>query len=383
MVGSADGVRLQAILDSAVDAIITIEDSGKILSANPATEKLFQYPADALIGENVSRLMPSPYQEEHDEYLARYLRTGEARIIGLGREVTGRRRDGSVFPIHLAISEFTYDGRRLFTGIVRDISDLKIVEARLAELNAELEQRVEERTLALRAAQAELLQRERLVTLGQVAGGIAHEIRNPLNTISTSAYYLTHATSATDEKRQQHIDRIARQVALIDSVVTALNDVAQLPPPNRQPLALAPLLHESIDEITLPTNVKLQWRLGDETPYVLADARQLAIVFRNLVRNARDAMPEGGTVTIGTQVTERADRLRITVEDTGIGMSKQVLDHILEPFYTTKARGIGLGLAICKAIVEKNDGALAFSSELGEGSVFSVELIAKETATEE
>ncbi len=132
---------LEAILATAVDAIITIDERGTVLSANPATEQLFGYTADELMGHNVKMLMPSPFREKHNDYMSSYQRSGEGKIIGVGREVLGERRDGSQFPIHLAVSEFRIGERRYFTGIVRDISELKRAEAHLAEVNAQLEQR--------------------------------------------------------------------------------------------------------------------------------------------------------------------------------------------------------------------------------------------------
>ncbi len=365
-------VRLRAILDNAVDAIITIDETGMIETVNPATEKIFGFSAAELIGNNVSMLMPSPDRERHNGYLADYLSGGEGRIIGIGREVMARRKDGTTFPTHLAVSEIRLGSRRFFTGIVRDISDVKEAERKLAIMNAELEQRVRERTAQLKATQDELVKKEKLATLGQVAGGIAHEIRNPLNAVKTSAYYLLHAKNASAEKRAEHLQRIDRQVSLIDTIITALLDVARLPDPLLHATPITDCVTESLQSVSLPENIDVSLEIPDDLPDVLADEHQIPIVFRNLIRNAQDAMPEGGTLTIAANLVD--GQVRIEVRDTGTGISPEDLGHIMEPLYSTKSRGVGLGLAISLAVLKKNHGELSVTSELGTGSTFVVTL---------
>ncbi len=378
---SSDYLKLQAILENAVDAIITIDELGMILSVNPAATALFQYEPRELLGNNVRMLMPAPYRREHDGYIQNYLTSGIPKIIGSGREAVGCRKDGSTFPIHLAVSEIVFDGRRIFTGIVRDITESKEAESQLARLNDQLEIRIRQKTDELRAAQAELVKREKLATLGQVSGGIAHEIRNPLHAIATSAYYLRNARHAPEEKKKEHLERISRQVALIDNVVTALSDVARLPDPHFSPIALELLLAQVVREITLPANVRVELQAPVGLPPVQADPHQIPIVFRNLLRNVRDAMPAGGTITVRAEV--RGEWIGVSVTDTGDGIAADTGAKVFEPFYSTKARGMGLGLAICKAIVEKGGGRLSFRSEIGQGSTFTVELRATSTPTSE
>ncbi len=314
--------------------------------------------------------MPSPYRKEHDGYLDSYLTTGVAKIIGTIREVVGQRKDSTTFPIHLAISEIEENGERYFTGVIRDISDLKEAEQKLEEMNAVLESRVKERTAELEAAQADLVSQEKLATLGQVSGGIAHEIRNPLNAVKTSAYYLLKAKNPSDEKRREHLERIDRQVTMIDNVVTALSDVAKLPDPRLANVCCSEMLTAAIRDITMPDNVNVVLDLPESLPPAFVDDLQMPIVFRNLLRNARDAMPEGGTVKIRGE--ESDGKLLLHVEDDGEGIESHVLERILEPLFTTKVRGMGLGLAICKAILDKNGGQLRIDSQPGEGSRFTV-----------
>lgn len=363
--------QLEAILGNAVDAILTIDEFGNIESVNPATERVFGYSVSELVGQNVKTLMPSPYQEEHDGYLKHYRETRQKKIIGVGRQVTGRRKDGSVFPMHLAVSEIQVGNRRMFTGIVRDISDLKVAENELKRLNEDLEQRVRERTDQLRETQAELLKKEKLATLGQVSGGIAHEIRNSLNAVKTSAYYLLNARNPSQDKTREHLERIDRQVTLIDNVVTALSDVARMPEPDLQELDIRRPLADVISAVAMPKNVRIIKEIpGDGPILVRADEHQIPIVLRNLVRNAREAMPDGGSLTLGIRLDNNT--VTVYVADTGVGIESCELEQVMEPLYSTKARGMGLGLAISRAIVEKNGGELKVESQVDQGSVFSV-----------
>ncbi|QDS93982.1 Sensor protein FixL [Roseimaritima multifibrata] len=361
-----------SILETAVDGIIVIDSKGTIQLANPATEKLFHFTQSELIGKNVKILMPSPYRKEHDGYLQNYHDTGHRMIIGSGREVMGQRKDGSTFPLHLAVSEINIGGKQLFTGVVRDITDLKEAQRKLGELNASLDERVREQAFALQEAQAELVRKEKYATLGQISGSIAHEIRNPLNAVKTSAYFLLNAKTPSKEKIREHLERIDRQVAMIDNVVTALVDVTQMPEPDVHPCEVEQLLTVAMSGTNIPPGLTVKKQIPADLPKVLVDGSQLAIVLRNLIRNSRDAMPNGGVMTVICS----ADKSQVTTEirDTGTGISPSDLLRIAEPFFSTKASGMGLGLAITKAIVEKNRGMIRVQSELGQGTQFFISL---------
>lgn len=216
---------------------------------------------------------------------------------------------------------------------------------------------------------------DRLATIGQVAGGIAHELRNPLNVIKTSVYYLLHAKLSTPEKRAEHMERIERQVSIADGVITALNDFARLPIPTLQNLSLEPCLREVLEAVPLGESIAVALDVPTSVPEVLGDVRQLKIVFANLIRNARDAMPDGGRLGLSARRGE-ADQVDVVVSDTGVGIKPEDLPRVSEPLYSTKARGIGLGLAISRAIVEKHQGRLQVASEPGRGSQFTVTLAA-------
>ena len=363
---------LVAILDTAVDAIVVIDRVGIIQSVNAATHRLFGFDESEMVGHNVKMLMPEPYRGEHDQYLSNYHRTGKAKIIGAGREVIGRRKDGTEFPMHLAVSEVIVGEGKWFAGIVRDISDLKAAEESLKRSNEELERRVTRRTNELSAAQANLLKAERLATLGQVSGGIAHEIRNPLNAVRTSSYCLRHETEPIPENRVKHLDRIDRQVAQIESVVKALSDLVRLPMPDTRPCDVDGLLNKVLKSTSIPESVQLNRTKGQSVAAANVDPEQLEIVLGNLLRNAIDAMPDGGDLLISVSQEEKDVMVRIS--DSGIGMSQEQLNRMTEPLFSTKSRGMGLGMSISATILQKNRCHFTVQSDQGSGTTFVVHL---------
>jgi signal transduction histidine kinase len=217
---------------------------------------------------------------------------------------------------------------------------------------------------------ARLQRAERLAAIGQVAGGVAHELRNPLNVVKTSVYYLLNARNPAPEKKAEHLERIERHVVLADGVITALSNFARLPVPNHAPFSVAGCVREALETNPVPDTVRVTLDFPPALPPVLADADQVRIVFANLVRNAREAMPEGGALTV--EGRQAGDRVEVAVRDTGVGIAPELLSRVTEPLYSTKARGLGLGLAIARAILEKNDGGLRVASEVGRGSTFTV-----------
>jgi signal transduction histidine kinase len=214
---------------------------------------------------------------------------------------------------------------------------------------------------------------ERLAAIGQVAGGVAHELRNPLNVVKTSVYYLLNARNPTPEKKADHLRRIERHVLVADNVITALSNFAKAPVPVRNPFALADCLREVLETNPVPAECRVTIDCPDSVPKGLADVDQVRIVFGNLVRNAREAMPGGGELTIRCRQGD-GDHVEVAVSDTGVGIAPEHLSRIMEPLYSTKARGLGLGLAIARAILEKNGGGLRVTSEAGKGSTFTVTL---------
>ncbi len=227
---------------------------------------------------------------------------------------------------------------------------------------------------------ARLQRNERLATLGQIAGGVAHELRNPLNVIGTSLYYLSNASASRPEKHAEHMRRIARNVTLANDVITALSNFARMRPPELRPFALEPCVRDVLEDSGPSAGIEVVVDCPADLPPAFADRDQIRIVLDNLIRNARDAMPEGGRLSIVGRSVNNA--LQIAVTDTGVGIDPAHLGRITEPLYSTKARGLGLGLALVRMILDKNRGSLQVASEPGRGSTFTVSLAVENTSGE-
>ncbi|HEX7449718.1 MAG TPA: protoglobin domain-containing protein [Pirellulales bacterium] len=265
---------------------------------------------------------------------------------------------------------------RVWTGDARGLRATRTSLNMLLDLDLAIIEDAYQTEFSLRQQRA-----ERLIAIGQVAGGIAHELRNPLNVVKTSVYYLVNARQAPPEKVRQHLERIERQVELADRVITALSDFARLPMPELHPLCAEKCLREVLELNAMPDEISVKLDFPPDLPHVLGDLRQLQIVFGNLVRNARDAMlPQGGTLTIIGRPLE--DDVAITVADTGVGIPRESLERVLEPLFSTKARGMGLGLAVTRSIIDKHSGRLQVASEVGSGSQFTVRLPAAHDGSE-
>lgn len=304
------------------------------------------------------------FQDSYDvEYVTQRWRVGLRHVeIGLDQTYTNvalsRLRTGLSRALQ---ANWLGDSGELF-AIQRSLNKLLDLDLAIIELAYQTE------------FQRRQKQVERLATIGQVAGGVAHEIRNPLNVIKTSVYFLLHAKNPSPEKTAAHLARIERQVGAADEVVTALNDFARLAAPNMKPLDMETFLREVLELNPLGDAVRIELACREVAPPALGDAQQLRIVFGNLIRNARDAMPDGGLLAITVRGSEH--EVEIAVADTGVGIRSEDLGKIMEPLYSTKARGIGLGLAITRAIVEKHNGKLEVASEPEQGSTFTVRLAA-------
>ncbi len=356
--------RMKALVDTAVDGIIMIDAQGRVQMFNPACERLFGYQAGEVIGQNVKMLMPSPYREEHDRYLESFLRTGERKIIGIGREVSGQRKDGTTFPMDLSVGEAKLERESIFVAIIHDLTERKQTEA-------------------------QLIQAQKMETVGQLSGGIAHDFNNLLTVVIGGAEHLSEMLKARPDMQ-----------ALAVAIVQAGERGAELTQrllafSRRQTLQPAEIdcngLVRGIEKLLrrmLPEAISVR-TTTEGALWTFADPGQLENALLNLAINARDAMPDGGTLTISTGHSPLDEQYRhlhpevnpgdyamIAVTDDGTGMPKEVLDRVFEPFFTTKGvgKGSGLGLSMVYGFVKQSNGHVSIYSEPGLGTTVRIYL---------
>jgi two-component system sensor kinase FixL len=355
---------LRAILETSPDGLITIDEQGIVQSFNPAAERMFGYDAAEVIGRNVSCLMPSPYREEHDAYVERYRRTGEKRIIGIGREVLGLRKDGAIFPLELAVGEVKAAGRRMFAGFVKDVSARQLSEQRLQEL------------------QAELVHVARVSAMGEMASALAHELNQPLTAIINYA----QTTSGLLERHPD--ERTAALASLLEKTVQQASRAGQIIRHLRQFIAKGETdraledVNAVVEEAsalaligTAGKGIATRRVLEKGLPPVLVDRIQIHQVITNLIRNSVDALEEVERREIVISSRRAASgTIEIAVADTGPGLAPEVAQRLFQPFVTTKPGGLGIGLSICRSIVDGHGGRLWASDNPGGGTIFHVSL---------
>jgi two-component system sensor kinase FixL len=357
-------LRLRSLLDTVPDGVIVIDETGVVQSMSASAERLFGHHVDEVIGRNINMLMPSPYHEQHDGYLARYLRTGERRIIGIGRVVVGRRKDGATFPMELAVGEFAIGGHRFFTGFVRDLTDRQQTEKRLQDL------------------QSELLHVSRLSVMGQMASTLAHELNQPLTAITNylqAARRLVAGGATPDPGRiEAIIEKTVAQAARAGEVIRRLRSFVAKGEADRRLENLNKVVEEATALALVGAKqyaVRAGFSLDPTVPPVIIDKIQVQQVVLNLVRNAVEAVEhcERREISVTTAVLS-PELAEITVSDTGPGIGPDIAERLFQPFVTTKKAGMGLGLSICREIVEVHGGHLVARPNPGGGTIFSFTL---------
>jgi PAS domain S-box-containing protein len=339
--------RWRAIVESAVDGIVVIDTHGRIEAFNPAAERLFGYSEREVCGSNVNMLMPSPYHEEHDHYLARYHATHVKKIIGIGREVTGLRKDGATFPVHLSVAEMVLDGETKFTGILHDLTERTRIEAQLREQAA-------------------------LARLGEMAAVIAHEVKNPLAGIR-GAIQIIGGRLPKDSKDAQITHEIVSRIDALNALMKDLLMFARPPQPKTSPVELHGLIKSTADLLTADPALKdIRVEVEGSAPAVLGDADLLKIVFVNLLVNGAHAMNNAGTLRVA--IESHGHAAEVAVRDTGPGIPEDVRARIFTPFFTTKSRGSGLGLPTAKRLVEAHQGTIAIDCPATGGTTVRVQL---------
>ena len=359
--------QLQAVIETAVDGVILIDARGLIKVFNPACEQLFGFQADEVLGENVKLLMPSPYHEEHDNYLSNYLQTGERKIIDIGREVVGQRKDGSTFPMDLSVGEAEEGNEPVFVGIIHDLSERK-------------------------RSEEQLIQAQKMESVGQISGGIAHDFNNLLTVIIGNAEALLESLKARPDLAQLAESILGAGVrgSELTSHLLAFSRRQMLSPARIDCGDLIADMERMIRR-TLREDITINTQISSDLHAAFADSTQLQTAILNLVINARDAMPKGGNLTICAEnihvdegyhpEIESGPYVMIMVTDEGEGMTPEVQERAFEPFFTTKdiGRGSGLGLSMVYGFVKQSGGNLTIYSEPSLGTCIRMYLPATDS----
>ena len=339
--------------------MILIDDAGVIRAFSPTAERLFGWSVDEAIGQNVSVLMPSPHREAHDGYLQRYYRTGERRIIGLGRIVVGQRKDGSTFPMELAVGEMRTAEGRFFTGFVRDLTERQQAEARMQEL------------------QSDLVRVSRLTALGEMASALAHELNQPLTAISNylkGSKRLLSSKGLGEDRIATALDQAADQALRAGVIIRRLREFVSRGETERRIEDLPKLIEEASALALVGARehgVRVRFAIDPAADRVLADKVQIQQVLLNLIRNGMDAMedsPKRELVIAAAPLD--AELMRVSVSDTGAGVGDELADQLFQPFVTSKRSGMGVGLSISRTIIETHGGRIWFEPNPGGGTVF-------------
>jgi two-component system sensor kinase FixL len=349
---------LRSILETVPDAMVVIDDRGHIRLFSIAAQHLFGYTATEVEGQNVSMLMPSPYREAHDSYLARYMATGERRIIGIGRVVVGLRKDGSTFLMELQVGEVRQGGHHMFTGFARDLTDRQHTDQRMQELQASLQHAA------------------RLRSMGQMAASLAHELNQPLTATSNyvkAAQRLAEAPQPDLARIRQALELAAQQTLRSGEIIRRLRSFLAPGEMERRPEPMGKLIEEASALALLGAKepgVRVDLGLGPVVHVVEVDRLQIQQVLLNLMRNGLEAMEATEKRELSVHVEAIDGMVQVSIADSGCGVPPEVEAQLFQPFVTTKADGMGIGLSVCRTIVEAHGGRLWMEANPDGGSVF-------------
>ena len=357
----ADGGALfRALIATSVDGIMVIDERGTVLVYSDACARLFGYEASEVLGNNVRMLMPEPYHGEHDGYLARYRAAGEKHIIGIGRDVTGRRKDGGTFPMYLSVGEGALDGKRIFVGIVHDISSDKERDRRIQEL------------------QEGLLHATRLTAMGQLSSAIAHELNQPLGAVMAymgAMQRLLDAPAPPLDALKDAAAHAARDADRAGQIIRRLRAFVEKRETVRAPERLGPLVTEAVD-LASPglREIAVTAHISASLPQLNLDRIQIQQVLVNLLRNASEALADVPKPEIAITAERADDMVLLSVRDNGPGIPAAIAARLFEPFVSGKSNGMGMGLNICRTIVEAHEGHIRAENSPQGGTVFHIRL---------
>ena len=355
-----------ALLNAAVDGMVIIADDGSILNFNRAAESLFGYSVREVLNKNVNILMPNPYRKEHDRYMQHYQDTGKAKIIGIGRQVSALKKDGTVFPINLSVGEYSENEKQYFIGIIRDLTH-QVETERMAN------------TFRNRLAHV-----DRVSTMGEMASGISHELNQPLAAIGSYAQACLRRLDQDNpdlDKVSDILRKVEDQALRAGKVIERIRSLVKSKDIVRKSVAINDVVQEAIDLAQADADcrgVTLEVTMMSQNAEVIIDSVQIQQVVLNLIRNAVDAMEEAsgvepGCVTIGTRQSNDPKKVEVWVRDEGGGISKEVRGQLFHPFVSSKPQGTGLGLSISQSIVEAHQGEL-WAEDCSPGTVFRFSL---------
>jgi PAS domain S-box-containing protein len=388
-----DSRRLRALFEMATDGIITIGTDGVIENLNRAACNLFGYEAKELIGQKINMLMANHDRTHHDEYLDRYHATRSPHIIGIGRDVIGRRKDGGEFPLRLAVSEVKLEDKTIYTGILHDVSKFHEAKRRVEQLNEELENKVKQRTAALEEREAELKlalgkERELNELKSRFLSMASHEFKTPLSTVLSSAELIElYETTEQQPKRERHITRIKEAVNQLTEVLNDFLSLSQLEQGKvgvkKRLVDLLALISTSVEssEGQMKTGQHVIIDHPEEPLRIISDPKLLRHILVNLISNAAKYSPEGKDIIIKSRMTSK--ECKISVIDQGIGIPAEDHPHLFDRFFRARnvenIKGTGLGLNIVGHYIKILDGTIEFSSKMGKGSIFTIVLPVSKT----
>ncbi|MBM9499466.1 PAS domain S-box protein [Leptospira sp. 201903071] len=381
--------RFQAIFETVVDAIIMITPKGTIMMFNTAAEKMFGYGFTEVVGKNIKFLMPEPYHSEHDEYLKRYVETREKKIIGIGREVVALKKDGTKFPVELAVSEFSQNQNQYFVGVIRDSTlrkksenDLREKTSALEELNRGLEARVESEIQKRREQEKAMIVRSRLADMGEMIGNIAHQWRQPLNAISLCVQDFSYAYSEGKLDEEYIEDSTNKIMNLVEQMSATIDDFRNYFRPNKtkEKFSLKTLIQKSfslVSESLKNQNISIYFN-PNEDYQVFGFPNEFSQVILNIIANSRDALMEShpDEPSIHVDIRKEGEKKMVTIRDNGGGIDSSILEKLFQPYFTTKdqGKGTGIGLYMSKSIIENNMDGKIYAYNSDQGAVMVIEL---------